>query len=428
MIELLIPFAIAFAAILTDICSTKKRLAALIFAVLLSIVCVFQFAIGDSRTVVVMGRTIGTTPLTALVISISTGLLSMIAWHSALNKDGSPQKLGVLGVSLALLIAALIMKNVVIASLLFGSALIVTALIPSEEEVASRKRILPIAVLSLATLIFSAQAIDRGSANSILFTSQNVAVIMNVALLLLFGAFPFQVWLAPIIRKANPFQLAMLGGIIPLGAITLFATWRLDASLTLSTSAQSLLTVIGIAGCIAGALLSFVRKELSWILCGAALADTSVIIAGIAQGTEQALVAAIAQSIFHAIALSGAALVISRTPGPLSRWRLAIFGITIASLCGIPGTAGFASQLLIVRNIAANSQLFAILILATSFIPFAATLRWILSTESSRSEDSRAGMIIASIMSAVLLVLGVVPVLISTPLGWLLEQLTAAGL
>ena len=428
MIQLLIPVAIALAAVLTDVCATKKRLASLVFAVLLSAVCISQLIIGDSRAFVVMGRTIGTTPLTALIICVSTGLLSMVAWYSSLNKDGSPQKLGVIGIDLALLISALIMRNVVIASLLFGAALIITVLVPSEDETLSRKRILPIAILSLVTLILSAQAVDRGSTSGVLLTAQNAAVIMNVTLLLLLGAVPFQAWLAPIIRRANPFQLTMLGGIIPLAAIALFASWKIDASLTLSTTAQLVLTLVGVAGCVGGAIVSFVRKSPGWILYGAALADTGMIIAAIAQEPGQALVAAIAQSIFHAIALSGAALVVFRTQEPIARWRLGLFGIMIASLCGLPGTAGFASQLLISRNIATTSPALAVLVLVSSVVPFIAALGWILTTESTHAVKREPEMIIAGIMAAAIFVLGFVPVLVSSPLGWLLDQLTATSL
>lgn len=395
---------------------------------------------------VVLGRAIGFTPLTAGAVALGCALLAATALHTvAMPIDNSVHALSL--AAMAALAGGVAIRNATIGGLVLEIGIFLAILlIPLRHRDATLdgSRAMVIAAL-LLPLILSA-SITLGSGGSFVAgEGTNTGLLALAGLLLLaLGLVPFHVWLMGLFRRGPAPSVVMLTVVLGLMVLTYAAgvlQWP-EQSPSLGVFSTVLLAA-GLGSVLLGGMAALGQRSLGRVIGYAALADLGVAFIGLGLEGASNLVAAIIHVVYRGVAVTAAAIALGvfrrrlggdddyHLRGALRKAPLSVLGVTLAclSLTGLPLTAGFGTRLLILTSLARQSAPLAVLAVAFSLGPLWALGRCLRAAFSpilyvgDRREPRLSGVLVL-FLGALLLVWGIVPRLVPfLPISWLSGQM-----
>lgn len=419
-------------------------------AATLIVMAIMAVTLRQAGSLLILGRAVGLLPQEAIVLAFDCVLIALILFYSyrvPLNPLTYPLTL----VAMGLFAATMMVRNTVLATLLFEVAAVAAALlIPSRRPGAALTgmRVLVLLVLAAPLLLIGAWTTENPSlipASSPLLRASGIALAIGFGIGL--AVVPFQAWLPPVFRYGSPVAGAMLtvvlGNALLLRISTLFqASLRLGGTDLFAT----LLVGGGLITAVAGGLMALPQRSVSHALAYAAIADLGIALLGLGLGSETGIRIATLHLIYRAVGIVvvSMALGILRTcldgdeethlRGAFRRAPLAILSVAIGgfSLAGLPFSAGFSSRLVLYRTLANDHVGWTVALIMASIGPAWAFLRCVAAAlfsspvSGTRREPFLPGAL-TLLLGLVLLALGIYPQLLTLlPEPWLLAFFSSA--
>ena len=428
------------AAVLVFLLRDLRLLSVVISAAVLAAMAVLLASWSHFEPLILLGRSISLSTEESVALVFCCSILALSMLHAYWDK---PKELTypLTLTSVALFVAATMIRNLIIAALLLqiGTAVAVM-LIPSERSGSAMAgiRVLVLLTLSSFWLLIAAWTIDRYAANPEGGLLPGLsALALGAGLALGLGIAPFYVWQTAVFRDGSAAAVNVLT--VAMGAVLLL---RLDSMLGMASGlgVQDFLGMLLIGGgmltIVAGALFAIPQRSVSRALAYMALGDLGMVLVGLGIGTQQSISAA-AFHLAHrglAILLASISLAVLRQSlgsedledlwGAARRVPWAVTGVIVGglSLAGMPLTAGFATRLLLYRAVVATSAEWVIPMTISMMGPLWFLLRFLRATLTSAplgvGQRQRLGSkLLVIALSLFLLLLGVWPGLWSMLLG-----------
>jgi len=431
-----LPVAVALVVLLLHDLHT---IAALLSAATLVVVGIAAVILGQGRTVVVLGRSVGLPTQATLGLTFCSILLALMVLHTY-GVSGDSRFFPLALAAMGFFAGAMMVDNLTIAVLLLGAAVVLAViLVPSLRagSAMAGSRALVLLILPAPLLLLTSWASEVGPGD---WDSAELARISGIALAvsggLLLGIVPFHVWLPPIFQYASPLASVMASVVLGITVLVRFsATIRGPAWPGSPDFFPTLLLGSGVATAIIASLIALPQRTASRALAYAALADLGMVLVGLGIGTPATTSAATLHIAYRGIGIAAASMAIdilgSDNPeglhGGLRRAPLAVIAMTVGglSVAGLPLTAGFTTRLVLYRALATNHPRWALAAMACSIGPAWALTRCLVATLISRptpggSREPLLSGLLALLLSLVLLALGVCPRLLTLlPKEWL---------
>lgn len=340
----------------------------------------------QAAPLVILGRSIGMTPLTGGAFAFSCVLLAMVTLHTAaLPVDHLAYAL-VLAV-VTLFGAALAVGNPAIGGLLLEiGALVAAMLVPLRrgDLAVAGMRGLVVATLCLPLVLMASGAL--GDRTSLIVGEALPAGLLAFGglLVLALGMAPLHVWMMPVYRYGPSLSIVTLTvvmGLIVLAYAAGALGWA-DLPGRLG-DLSAILLVAGLASVLLGGLGALGQRSFGRVLAFGALADMGVVLVGLGLGGPVAMVAALLHAVYRGLGVTAAAIALDvfrerlggddeyHLRGALRKAPLTVLGMSLAafSLAGLPLTAGFGTRLLIYTTLAQESAVWAVLAVVASVGP-----------------------------------------------------------
>jgi len=347
-------------------------------------------AAGDAP-LVVFGRAIGLTALTAAAVALSCGLLAVVVLHTVtapMDRAAYAISLGTISV----LTVAVAVRNAIIGGLVLEIGLLIAALlIPLRRRDTSIEgmRVLVVLALLLPLILLASVSLGEGSLPRADRTETGHLALAGMLLLAL-GLTPFHVWLGPLFRRGPALTVVLFTvvlGIVVLAYAAELLGWA-DAPQQTGVFSD-LLLYAGLASVLFGGVAALGQRSLGRVLAFAALTDMGVAAIGLGLGGPQNLVAAMAEVTCRGAAITATAVALSvfrrrlggdddyHLRGAVHRVPLSVLGATLAllSLAGFPLTAGFSTRLPILTSLARQNGTLTVVVALASMGPIWAIAR-----------------------------------------------------
>ena len=432
----ILPVAMALIVLLLH---SLRTVAALVSTATLVAVGVLAATLGESETVVILGRSVGLSAQGSAALAFCAILLAlMVLYTYGVSGDSRLFPLTLAG--MGFFAGAMMVSTMAIAVLLLEAGVVMAVMLVPSRHVGSPmagSRILVLLVLSASLLLLASWAIEGGAGDS--DDAQLVrmgCVALAIAGGLLLGIVPFHVWLPPVFRHASPLAAVMLSVVLGVSVLVHFESVSRGAiSSGGNEFFSTLLLAGGIATAIVAGLIATVQRAISRAVAYAALADFGVVLVGLGIGTQASTGAATLHLAYRGIGVATVCMAmgivggddLEHLQGALRRAPLAVIGMIVGglSVAGLPLTAGFTTRLALYRALAANHPGWALAVMACSIGPAWALTRCLVATLVSapapggRREPLLPGLL-ALLLSLMLVALGVCPGLLSLlPKEWL---------
>lgn len=404
----------------------------------------------DAAPLMILGRSVGLSPLSAAGLSYCALLMAAATLHAESPAVGAASRATMLA-AMASFAAAVMVRNLTISGLLLAiGAVFAVILVPSGRADLSLvgSRALSVVTLAVPLLLFAVRSLEmpgglsRGGV-------QGGVVAVAAAVCLALAVFPFHVWVTPLYRRGSVQAVVMLG--VVLGVVALTYLRNLTQALAGEQMQQHLAALLGYAGlasAIYGGLAASAQRSLGGLLAYAALADLGVALLGLGSATDAGTAAAALHVAYRGVAVAAGAMALGvfrqhlggdddhHLRGAVHRAPLAVLGSTLAilSLVGLPLTAGFSTRAVLYPLAVATHRGWGVALLLAGAGPLWAAARLLrvayapTTVPPARVEPLVSGLLILG-LGALLVVLGLLPGLL--PLegaGWLLPQPAAAAL
>lgn len=329
----------------------------------------------------ILGRSLVLTPVVQqlmLQIYVAAALLFFLSALWPQGADFVPAGLGLL----ASLAAALMFRPVIFGLLFWLLAAIFGAVLIQSGRVGSTRaalRYLLLTTVAVAILLLAAWML--GSQPEVFVSA--IWRLLLLGLLILLAGFPFHIWVRPAVAEAAPLAAAFVFGLGQLVLVMLAFELLLAVPLgqqTLvfqETQFLPLLRLFGALTLAVGGLLALTAQAWSGLLGYALLADMGAVILALSFGVSGLPVAlALLWARFVALTLAGLGVTVLRgqagdaaddfASGRGLAWRLplavALFGLGLLTLAGLPLTPGFPGRWLVLTLVATDSAWYAALV------------------------------------------------------------------
>jgi len=376
---LMVPAALA----LRRVSAAAAALATLVALVVAGALAASQ---AQAAPLVILGRSIGLTPLTGGAFAFSCALLAMVVLHTvAVPVDHTAYALML--VAMALFGGTLAIRNPAIGGMLLEIGAIVATLLMvlRRGDLAMEGMRSLVVVGLLLPLILMASGV-LGTRTSIVVGESPPSGLLALAgmLVVALGLVPFHVWLMPVYRRGPGLSIVMLTvvmGIVVLAFAASALGWpELPQRIGVFST---VLLVAGLASAILGGLGALGQRTFGRVLAFGALADMGVVLVGLGLGGPTDMAAALLHAVYRGLGVTAAAIALDvfrerlggddehHLRGALRKAPLTVLGMSLAafSLSGLPLMAGFGTRLLIYTSLAQENPTWAVLAVVASVGP-----------------------------------------------------------
>ena len=175
----------------------------------------------DAVPLMILGRSVGLSPLSAAGLGYCALLMAVVTLHAESPAVGAASRATMLA-AMACFAAAVMVRNLTISGLLLTIGAVFTViLVPSGRADLSLvgSRALSVVTLAVSLLLFAVRSLEmpgglgRGGV-------QGGVVAVAVAVCLALAVFPFHVWVTPLYRRGSVQAVVMLGVVLGIVALT----------------------------------------------------------------------------------------------------------------------------------------------------------------------------------------------------------------
>ncbi|MFH1086411.1 MAG: proton-conducting transporter membrane subunit [Chloroflexota bacterium] len=420
-------------------------------AAILLAVASLALVVGDGE-MIVLGRPLRLSQAESALLAANIGLMAlvlMLAYRVAPAAHAYTLTLG----AVMFLLAAVMVRNQSIASLLQQAGIVLAAmLIPTEHPRSPTTATHTLMALSLGAplLLLSAYSLELAGTrpdSAWLRHMGSVALVWACALRL--AVAPFHLWVSPVFRHGHPTSALLLTVLLPSVVVLPLAAIVLGTELPAEASFMTtVLTAGGALTVLVGSLSALPQRSLSSVLGHLAVADMGMVLLGLGTATPEGVQAALAHLLGRGVAITLVCIALANIRlcvssddlgqfrGLLKRAPFSVLAVAIGglSLAGMPPTIGFASRFGLLRLLAFDRLDWALALAACGFASAWAVVRPLIAALTPPSvPDLRREPRWWRLVMVPLMLLLLVPGLISAypdslPLGWLRQLLGLAAL
>lgn len=395
LLIVLAPIAAAVPALLLRRWRLLETLAALIGCAVVIFLLVYSpdapLRLGDviiqsSAPLNILGRELTVRPydrLPLLLIYIVAAIVFALGARIAQGWTFIPLGLGILAaLSVALMIRPFVFAGLALEAAAAMSAIMIQAERNGKGSATGALRYLIIFTLALPAFLGAGYAADRASGVADLALQAEAyapaAILLCIALGLVFGAFPAFTWTHPVAKDAPPLATAFLASVGVAAAGFLFLGFAQDfAWFRDQPFVGDFMNLLGLLTLVLGATLGWAQRSLGRVLAAGISVEVGcmfLLLSHTAPLTVEALAfGTVARAVSLGVFALGIAMIRERAgsdefiniagQGRLQPWAALAIGIGGMSLAGLPGTVGFVSRWTTARVIGVHDLEALVLIL-----------------------------------------------------------------
>ena len=426
-----------------------RWLTSILAALAMSANCFICVNLPADQTLWVLGRPLSWDPLARnglLLVFASMGTLFLYGIQTTFDEMFYPLSLSIGG----LLALAVLFRTFVITVLLLESIGVLAAILIPTRHPKSAQTAMPylvISALAVPILLLASWFMDQYLLNpdEVLLT-QLTAAALALGFTILFGGFPFHVWLPSVAESGHPSVTGLLAGPMNIVMLTCFVRLLSRHSwLASSTRIWSVIEVGGVFTAIIGGLLAYAARDVGRLWAYSAIADLGFVLIGLASSSKIGLIGGLFQATVRCIASILISMSISTIReycnqeeindlrGIARRFPLTILGLAIGglSLAGFPPTGGFVGHWLVYRGLGSSESWPLLVLLLLSSVAVAwghiRTLGSALSQPrpGARSREPLLPSLVILAVSFILITIGLYPrplIGLIRSLAWMLPR------
>lgn len=283
----------------------------------------------------------------------------------------------------------------------------------------------------ISTRIAQALSAEDYSDTAIVFAL--VFVVIGIAFK--FGAVPFHMWTPDVYQGAPTSVVLLISSVPKLAAFAMLMRLLAGSLLSLSDEWADMLAILAAASLVLGNLIAIAQTNIKRMLAYSTIAHIGFILLGAVAANTAGYAASMFYTIVYVITsmgMFGALLYLSGRDQEIqslsdlkglakrSPWLAFLMLLLIASMIGIPGTAGFVAKLSVLQAVVSDGRIYlSLLAVVMSVIAAFYYLRvlWFMFFEPSEDDVAlpqrpRSTALLLSANSLALLVLGIFPSLL----------------